>query len=247
MDSEWILVPNESWREETAPYRSRLETAASVDPAAIDAMTAYWPGVLWPNGVPPPQVSVVSRLGIYAVNLFGTALQVRRVVRDQWLSGLFVVVPLSTRFVLETWGAIQFARLTFERLLREGNVDREEERTNRLTFGARFPVQLPWGGVTDEKSFNVLEFVRGLSDARVDAEELYNFLSEASHPNMLQHSYFQMAGPPISNWNNAAFKPRGHSLLSKTLEAFEASARGMDQDIVTILRDGTDFIRNATP
>ena len=175
------------------------------------------------------------------------AIQIRGIVRDHWLSGQFVVVPLNARFVLETWGAIHFARLTLERLVHEGDVEREEERTNRLTFGARSPVQLPWGGVTDTQSFNVLEFIRGLKDERSDAEELYNFLSEASHPNMIQNFYFQMAGPPISNWNNEKFKQHGHSLLNKALEAFEASTRGMEQDVVIVLKEGTDYIRKFVP
>ncbi len=240
-------MAKDSWREETMRYRSLVETAASVDAAAAGVISAYWPGAFRPDFEPAPQVSIASRLGIYAANLFAMASQVRGVVRDQWLSGLFVVVPLNTRFVLEMWGAIHFARLTLERLVREGDVEREEERTNRLTFGARSPVLLPWGGLADRRSFNVLDFIRGLTDACADSEELYNFLSEASHPNLFQSLYFQMAGPPLSNWNNNAFKQQGHSLLSKTLQAFEASARGMDQDIVTLLKDGTEYIRGFAP
>lgn len=247
LPSEWILVPKDTWREETARYKLRLDAAVAVDAAATNALSSYWPGVFWPESQPPPEAAIASRLATYAVNLFAMACQVRSIVRDQWLAGLFLVVPLNTRFVLEAWGAIHFARLTLDRLVQEGDLKREEQRTNRLTFGARSQVRLPWGGIADMQSFNVLEFVRGLTDVRPDAEELYNFLSEASHPNMIQNFYFQMAGPPISNWDNQAFNNHGHSLLNRTLEAFEASARGMEQDVAMLLKNGTQYIRQYMP
>jgi hypothetical protein len=194
MPSEWRVVPKDSWRAEIAQYLPRLESATAVDPAVAAALSSSLPGVFWPDVEPPRAAAIASRLVNYAVNLFGVARQVRAIAREQWLSGLLVIVPLTTRFVFESWGAVHFARLTLSRLIQKGDLEREEERTDRLTFGSRSEVRLPWGGVASGQSFNVLDFVRGLTDERSDAEDLYNFLSEASHPNFLQNSYFQMAG-----------------------------------------------------
>jgi len=162
------------------------------------------------------------------------------IVNEQWVSGFFAVVPLTTRFVFETWGAVHFARLTLARLIQEGDLDREEDRTNHLTFGSRSEVHLPWSGVASGRSFNVLDFIRNVADARPDAEDPYNFLSEASHPNFLQNAYFQMAEPPISNWDKELFKGLAHNLLTKTLDAYATSTRGMETDVVFMLRDGTN-------
>ncbi len=153
-----------------------------------------------------------------------------------------MVVPLNTRFIFETWGAIHFARTTLSRLIEEGDIAREEKFTNRLTFGARSQVMLPYGGMVEERSISVMEFIRCLKDIREDAEDLYNFLSEASHPNLFQNLYFQMAGPPISNWDNAGFREHVHGLLERTLTALEAATGGMETDVVTILGKGTDYI-----
>jgi hypothetical protein len=245
MARDWTLLPNDSWREEIKRYLQRLEKASSVEASTAEMFSELYQEVFFLKSEPEPlpEARIASRLGAYAGSLFGVATQVRMVVLNQWLSGQFTVVPLNTRFVFEIWGAIHFARRTLERLMKEGDTKREEERIDRLLFGARYPVELPFGTDASLASFNVLGFIDKLEKDRPGAREMYNFLSEASHPNMMQNMWFQLAGPPLANWQNESFKQHGHLLLNKALEAFEAAKGGMEEDVKVILEGGTDYIR----
>ncbi|MCI0564276.1 MAG: hypothetical protein MN733_37865, partial [Nitrososphaera sp.] len=239
-------VSNNSWRVETTPYLQRLGTIISVAPEVEGALKKYWPGYFWiDDQVLPPAANVAGRLGIYAVNTLTLGTRVLVIVLQQWIEGTFFLVPLNARFAFECWGGIHFARLTLMRLIKEGNIEREDERARRLSLGSRIEVSLPWGGVSEEKSYNVLDWIDSLKDTCKDARELYDFLSEASHPNFLQNGYFQLASPPLSNWRNEKFKKHGHQLLQKTATAIEAASKGMQSDVLWILEEGTKYIQEA--
>jgi hypothetical protein len=170
------------------------------------------------------------------------SLHVARAIRDLWVSGLFVVVPLNARFVLESWGGIHYAKRTLERLIREGDVEKAENKANRLTFGARSEVHLPFGGMATENSINILTFIDELHDVKDDARDLYDFLSEASHPNLFQNSYFLLAGPPLANWTNEKFRTHVHTLLDKTVSGLQSSISGIQADFMYLLKQGTEYI-----
>jgi hypothetical protein len=71
---------------------------------------------------------------------------------------------------------------------------------------------------------------------------MYAFLSEASHPNAAQNSWFQMAGPPISNWDNLAFKVHGHKLLTELVEILECTGRHIQADFVAVLEMANEYL-----
>lgn len=239
---------DESWREETGPYLARLISATQIADEWAESYQKYWPGYFFSTAQPTAGASVAIRLGVYANNIFSSARVVSREIESQWRNGSFVLIPISVRFILESWGAIHFSRTTLERLLTEKNVKREEERVNRLTHGSRIDkqsmVQLPFGGETNKQSFNVMNFIDSLSDVGNEPAEGYNFLCEASHPNCFQSTYFQLAGPPLSNWGNENYKQHGHQLLNKTVEIMELAMAGIKTDVLYMLEAGTSYVES---
>lgn len=241
-----IIVVDESWRDETGIYVPRLQAAIKVSEGLHASLNTYWPGCFFSTPDPSVGASVALRLGVYANNIFSTSLQVSKEIENQWLKGLFVLVPMSSRFVVESWGAIHFARITLDRLIKYKDAEREENRVKRFIFGSRVDknsrVQLPFGGVTDNQSFNVMDFIDSLSDVSEESIEDYKFLSEASHPNFIQSTWFQLAGPPLPNWSNDAYKIIGHPLLERTVQAIERATSGIQSDMVHILAASTHYV-----
>lgn len=244
MDPEWVTIDDDSWRKEIKPYLERLRLATGLNQDIKDKLKGKWPGVFWPNETSGEAERLAILLVLYAVNMFTSCIKVREVVADQWEKGIFIVVPLNTRFVYEIWGAIHFSRIILSRLIEHDDVEREQKIVNRLTQGARSDVMLPWGDLTNEQSYSVMEFIRCLKDVYDEATETYYFLCEAAHPNFVQSKYFEMAGPPAPNWSNHKFKEHAHTLLEKTLAAFEKASYGMELDVLNILGNGENYINN---
>lgn len=240
------IVVDESWRDETGIYVPRLDAAIEVSEELRTSLNIYWPGCFLSTPDPSVGASLALRLGIYANNIFSISLQVSREIENQWQKGLFVLVPMSSRFVVESWGAIHFARITLDRLIKDKDIKREESRVERLIFGSRLDknsnVQLPFGGVNDSQSFNVMNFIDSLSDVSQESIEDYKILSEASHPNFIQSFYFQLAGPPLPNWGNDNYKIHGHLLLERTVQAIERTTSGIQSDMVHILASSTHYV-----
>jgi hypothetical protein len=242
------IIMDESWRDETSGYLPRIRAANEISIELRESFNKYWPGCFFSTNNPTVGASVAIRLGVYANNIFSTSLQVSQEIDNQWNNGLFVIVPMSSRFVIESWGAIHFARTTLDRLLKDGDVEREEKRVKRLTFGSRSDkqseIKLPFGGVTDNQSFNVMNFIDSLADVSKEAIENYNFFSEASHPNFVQSSYFQLAGPPLPNWTNDCYKNHGHKLLERKVLAIEQATSGIQSDMAHILKEVTSYVES---
>lgn len=241
VSNKFIITTDESWREEIRKYSTRIESVINLDVNLIDTLKEYWPSY-WRDSKPSRESSVAIKLAVFSISIFSNAIRVVSSVRDQWLTGLFIIVPLNTRFVFETWGAVHYAKNVLITLIEKNDIEKADKLTNRLTFGARSEVLLPFGGKVDEKSLNVMEFIRELKDVRDNAEALYDFLSEASHPNMIQTTYFQMAGPPLSNWGNDRFKEHAHQLLDKTLTALEVAVSGLQVDVLEIIEKSVRYI-----
>jgi len=242
MSTDWMALPREPWHEEISQYVPRLEAASTIGPRVNNAQHLYWPGVFWPDSPPSRPASIAVTLGVYSVSLFSISQLVRSAVREHWLAGQFVIIPLTTRFLFEIWGALHFAQITLHALIKGGDLDRLARRVTRLALGSRAHVLLPWGQASSQRSLNVAELVRTLRDVCPDGEDLYAFLSEASHPNFVQSTYFQMMGPPAPNWSNSRFREHAHALLNKTLGIFEIASEGTEDDLLVILEEGTRFI-----
>lgn len=233
---------SDSWIGETSGYLPRIDTAIQLDKELEGVIRKNWLAQHCPGPEVSEASSIAIRIVLYANNLFSISFQSFPELKSLWASGQFVLVPLVTRYIYECWGAMHYARKTLQRLIAEGNIERETQRVNRLTFGARSEVKLPFGGNAEEQSINVLTFIQSLSDVNSSSEEKYAFLSEACHPNMFQSSYFQMAGPPLSNWENEKFKSHAHELLEKTVVIIEDMCNGIQGDLLNTLESGQEYV-----
>lgn len=262
MSESLVNVANESWRDEIKRYNYRLDALTNlVDVISkLDLNVGYlWEKIeidfdlynsqsILPKSLNLQGSMVALQLLSYAQTNSRIVINVIKNIIKFWHSGLFVIVPLNTRFVFEIWGAIHFSKNTLKRLCFEGNIERERDRTDRLIFGSKkSEVLLPWSGFAEKNSFSVMEFIRSLKDVYYDSENLYDFLSEASHPNSFQNFYFLMAGPPDPNWGNLKFREHAHKLLDTTLIAIERVTKGIQFDLIEISEIGTSYIEKQCP
>ncbi|CAD6881230.1 hypothetical protein [Methylomonas albis] len=242
MTDEWIIKPKESWREETKIYHSRFEEISTISTDAAEAIKSNFPGKYWGMSDKNEKASVVSRIVIYAVNGFSYSLGLRPIIEQQFKQGQFMIVPLSTRFFFEMCGSINYAKSLISKISNKESVESELNKVNKLLTGAKSEVMLPWGELATESSINVMDFVRSLENEHSGAVESYGFLCEASHPNFVQNSYFQMAGPPVSNWDNKEFKKHGHILLNKTVSIYEQAVHNSENDILSIFKMSNELV-----
>jgi hypothetical protein len=236
-----ILVPNESWRDILAMFQPRLDALKFPLPETLRILEETMPD--WVVEGESNQTFAAFSIQWYARGQFSISLQVTGQVISLWESGGFVIVPLNTRYVFEIWGAIHFACNLHDAFLRGNNLELLDEKLKRLTLGSHSEVHLPWGGMSELKSHNVMDFVRSLIDKEANAVEMYRFLSEASHPNFVQNTYFKMAGPPISNWSNKRFKDIVLPMLDHTLVILEKAVLGMQYDLQKLLPSTLELIR----
>ncbi len=236
MPNIWKIVPKESWRDVVAGYADRIRRIRDMDPWNIghsDKPSDTVPEkCIFSTGDEPLAKHIIQLLGYFGSSTYFMALQVVQTVLDLWESGQFVVVPLNIRFVFECWGRVHFGSSILQRLTKGGDVKKEYELTERLTFGTRSEIHLPWGDTTSEwKSINIMDCVRGLKDVDPDSEKNYDFLSESSHPSFTENFYFQMAGPPLSNWDNKGFEKVTRPLLGRCFCILEKSVDGIQKEV----------------
>lgn len=242
MSDKSIPIAKESWKDETRIYHSRFENISTVSPKVAETIKNNYPGKYWDISDKDEKASVVSRIVIYAVNGFSYSLGLRPIIEQQFKQGQFMIVPLNIRFFFEMWGGLHYAKSLLEKIIKKENVEVEINKVNKLLSGARSEVMLPWGELATESSIHVMDFVRSIEKEYEGAEELYNFLCEASHPNFIQNGYFQMAGPPVSNWDNKKFKKHGHTLLEKTISIYELAVTSSESDILRVFKLGDKLV-----
>ena len=146
------------------------------------------------------------------------------------------------RFSLEYWSAVHFARKILDTYARDKNIEEAFRKAGRLTFSAKTPVKLPWGGVTENVAYNILSLIDELAKEHSTAREDYDLLSEASHPNFLQNTYFVMASRTYDNFSNEAFKAHAHELLGRTVAVIEAVSHGVPRDALRTLELAKPFL-----
>ena len=230
-----------SWKLELGQYNARIDRIA-FDARQFESLANRLPAL--------PLQHALSLKGTVALNLslfslfhcYGMAVHSLRSFRILWESSAVPCVSLTVRFLFELWGAAHFTRETLDCLNKPGSEEKALGATRRLVLGTRSPVPLPWGGSADEKSFNVMEFVRSLSSIYPRAEESYAFLCESCHPSMLQHGYWLMTVPPKDNWSNENFKRTGHELIGKTISICEEAVHGIGLEVNSVLTNALAVI-----
>ena len=233
---------SDSWKGETSVYLPRIDAALQLDNKLKSIFKTNWLRQHCPGPAVSEVSSIAIRIALYANSVFSVSFQSFPEIKSLWSSGKFVLIPVVVRYIYECWGAVHYSRNTLQRLIVEEDIERELKRVNRLTFGSRSEVRLPFGGNADEQSINVLTFIQSLSDIVGDSEEKYGFLSEACHPNMFQSRYFQLAGPPMSNWKNELFKKHGHELLEQTVVIIETMCSGIQDDLIDIMESCQRYV-----
>ncbi len=184
MSGDWIVVPKDSWRNEIEVYAKRWDGLTELRNETRVVLDEHFPKI-WEISTSMERElddvgTIATRLTLYATTLFNMSTTCTTIVGGLWSSGNFLVVPLNIRYVFENWSAAHFANLILRKMLASGDVQKAMKYTDRLSYGARSDVQLPWGGKAEKLSFNVMDFVRCLKDVKADAENVYAFLSEAS-------------------------------------------------------------------
>ncbi len=243
MEIAGMIKPKESWKDEIKIYLSRLDQLLCLDTKYQKTIEELWPDKVWPTTEVEGKKLVALQMAVFATNIFSLSYNATVLVVELWLKGRFFSVPLNTRFVYESWGVIHYA----EALLENVDIEKARQLTSSLLTGAyKARVQLPWHQhgrqYATEQSPNVMEYIRSLKDVEPNTEEIYNFLSSASHPNTLQNSYFANMGPPISGWENPLFKSHAHELLDMVLSAHERSNSAMQAEVVSILQKSAQIL-----
>lgn len=145
-----------------------------------------------------------------------------------WKNGSFLSASLCARLLLEIWGAADYTRFNvLEKFRQNGDLSTATSKVTRLNLGAKGDVPLPWGGAASEEPIHVMDFVRSIRCDQIDVESEYEWLCNASHPSLLQHFYFSMAGSWYDNWSNAVFAEHADNMLDRILGLAEISVNGL--------------------
>ncbi len=233
-----------TWQTETKPYIPRITKALhrlSISEAALKKIP-----------VGPFEIQLSTELEFaYSLALFtqsGVIVvdQLFDNVRLLWSEGRMVGLSGLVRLSVEYWGAIYFGQKIIKTYLDDKDLEKAISKTARLTFSAKTPVKLPWGGVTKNEAYSVMTFIDALSAEHPDTRQSYDFLCEASHPNFLQNTYFTMASRVYDNYRNEAFKTHAHELLDRTIAILETTADGIATDAERTLELTTPFLRQLT-
>jgi hypothetical protein len=127
-------------------------------------------------------------------------------------------------FLWNTGPPFFFALKIHQTYLKDQNLE-EARKTGRLTFSGKTAVKLPWGGETDI-AYSILTLIDALNKERPTVRAASDFLSEASHPNFLQNTYFIMSSRVYDNFSNEALRTHAHEILDRTLSVLEQSVHG---------------------
>ena len=228
--SEWraIFDSSNSWKDIIDTYNDRLNLLRDVMPETSNAFDATRDIPMYGTDGDSDRSRLVSSIYIYACAQFNVSRQAVNAIITMWKDGLFILLPLNTRYVLEVWSAMHYAHKLFMKTTNGYNLDELRINIQKLTLGARSNTWEYWG-TSDAKSHNIMKFIQHLDKDENGVEDQYNFLSEASHPNLVQSGYLQLMGPPISKWNEAAFKENAIPLLDRTLCCLESSDKGIQR------------------
>ena len=224
-----INLRKEKWRKEISIYHERLTAITKWRPIVDPNLISKFPDI--PLSYMPSQKGLATiNISLYIMNNIPIILEASRAFSVLWNIGLFSTVTLPVRQIYETWGATHYAYKLLIAMNNSNEISKINAKLNRLLIGARSEVEMPWGGITNEKSINVMDFIRSLNDTYLDAEKTYGFLCESCHPSQIRLLEWSMASPYRSNWDNQVFNKRGHKLLEDTLQAIEIALNGFALD-----------------
>jgi hypothetical protein len=191
---------------------------------------------------PSPRGLEAIRVSLYVLNSAPIVLEFSKAFVFLWRKHLFNALSLPARQIFEMWGAAHYSCQLLNGIDDPDKIGIISIKINNLMLGARSEVELPWGGLTKEKSTNVMDFIRSLKDVHPKAEETYGFLCESCHPSFIRQMQWSLAGPRISNWRNQNFNRIGHVLIDRTILAVETALNGYALDVKRTLEYAKPYI-----
>jgi hypothetical protein len=218
------IFMGKTWQVETQQYMPRLSALADHWVAAQKTLPKFQ--------IPPfsdevtLEQSVAFHLASFAQNGLIVVDQLFDNVGLLWSQGRMVGISGLVRFSLKYWAAVFFALKIHRTYLKDQDLEEAARKTGRLTFSGKTPVKLPWGGQTENVAYSILTLIDALNKERPTVRAAYDFLSEASHPNFLQNTYFIMSSRVYDNFSNEALRTHAHQILDRTLGALEQSVHG---------------------
>jgi hypothetical protein len=218
----------EQWQVETEPYVPRIAEVVRVLAAANKELKPF-PIAPFPT-LPTAEQRIAFALALFARSSLTIVEQLFDNVRLLWSQGRMVGISGMVRFSLEYWGAVVFGKRILTTYTADKNLENAAYKTSRLTYSAKTPVKLPWGGVTEQEAYSVMTFIDKLAAEHPDIRADYDLLSEASHPNLIQNTFFVLASKTYDNFSNEAFKAHAHELLERTIVTMEKVAAGLTPD-----------------
>jgi hypothetical protein len=234
-ETGWRIVPDESWRPIVAEYKERIAKIRDLNPwnqtLPDEAFSDTIKKCPFSPSDDPRILTILDSLRLFGGVTASVTVQSVQAICDLWESGHFILVPLNTRFLLESWARVHYAINVTNKLASTRDIDKAEERVGRLTFGTRSEINLPWGGKSSElNSIHINDCLLTLNDVYPDYQADYDFLSESSHPSFFENSYFMIAGPPLANWKNRSYQQTMKPKLNRCFQILESSIVGVIQD-----------------
>ena len=160
-----------------------------------------------------------------------------------WKTTSFSMISLPVRLIYEIFGASYFAHKLLTKMQEGGNIEKIKEKTQKLTLGTRSDVEFPWPNTPKIKSFNIMDFIRSLEEIDCEAESKYAFLCESCHPSFWRLTTWNLAGPPLANWDNPTFKKKGHKLINRTVDILIDSQKELNKITKRTLRIAMPYIQ----
>lgn len=232
------------WKTETSRYNDRLQVIKKWTPIENRSILSNFPDIPL-EYKPCIEEMEAIRATLYITNQAAFAQESTKAFGLLWDKGLFNTIFLSARLIYEIWGSVHYTHNCIKEM--NDNFEVTKSKIMRLIMGSRSNVELPWYGTSSVKSIHIMDFIRSLNDVCPEAEENYNFLCEACHPNFIRQFNLYAMGPNIDNWDNKKFNNQAHKLLNQTLFIIETAHAGIALDIKESLELTIPFIHKENP
>jgi hypothetical protein len=215
-----------NWQTETSIYVPRLQTALRCVTLRPPIPANIPPG---PLGDPPSFLqSVIHRAAtFYELGVWYRTRETMEAIIVLWREGYVSSAAALTHLVFELWGASHFMTDGLRMFDQHKDIARLAQVVDRLYEGVRSEVLLPWGTPASEKPIHVLDTIRSLSQTFPDAMVVYETLCESAHANQPRFMEWWLLGTGGDNWTNETVQSRGHTLITKTVDAMEKATIGI--------------------
>lgn len=223
-----------TWNSELNRYFPRLKKLPVVISTALSEL--YSLGVTAPcDPSTDIRTIILTQLVLFNIGSLRVAHDLSEAADALFRDGKITSTCLQLRFLFELWGATSFSSALCRKVRDSddfGDVETLQKIVTpigRLISGSRIPIELPRGGKSTTKSFNVMTFIQHLEKCEPGTKQEYYFLCEACHPSFVQQSHFWMAGSVGDNWTNQKFQKHAHELLERLISAGEKAAAGLSE------------------